>query len=78
MLGVGWWTGRGENLGLKGLGGGGAFRRRKPPAAPLLSSRSSQITHPSLQELTSLLPPPLTCCRPRGGQSLRGAGRGAR
>lgn len=72
MLGVGWGTGRGENLGLRGLGGGGAFRRRNPPAAPLLSS----ITHPSFQELTSLLPPPLTCCPPRGGQSLRGAGGG--
>lgn len=76
MLGVGWGTGRGENLGLRGLGGGGAFRRRNPPAAPLLSSHSSPITHPSFQELTSLLPPPLTCCPPRGGQSLRGAGGG--
>lgn len=64
---------RGEP-GPQRLGQGGAFRRRNPPAAPLLSSSSSQITHPSLQELTSLLPPPLTCCPPRGGQSLKGVG----
>lgn len=56
------------------MGGGGEFRRQNLPAAPLLSSSNSQITHPSLQELTSLVPPPLTFCPPRGGQSLRGGG----
>lgn len=63
-----------ESPALSGLDRGRAFGRRNLPAAPLLSSSNCQTTHPSLQELTRPLPPPSTCCPPRGEQSLGGGG----